>query len=259
MLTTSATYRLIASDIDRSLARTRAEPPVALETRYYLDHIGAVKDIDGLVKDHRLFTYAMKAFGLEDMGGARAFMRKILSEGINDPKSFANRLADSRFIEFARVFNFDSLGPFTTQMPAARDGVVDRYIRQTLETEAGAENEGVRLALYFERKAPTVASAYGLLADPALWQVLKTTFGFPSEMANAAIDKQADAVLARLSLADLKDPVKLERLIQRFAAAWDATTAAAQDPVLMLFSNQPAAQTDTDLIMTVTSLKHGGP
>src|SRR6185503_14227415 len=109
-----------SSNLDRSLERTRAEAPVALETRYYLDHIGAVNDIDGLIQDHRLFTYAMKAFGLDDMGNARAFMRKVLSEGVIDPKSFANRLADDRFVEFARAFNFESLGSEATKVAAAR-------------------------------------------------------------------------------------------------------------------------------------------
>lgn len=259
MLSTSVSYRLIANNLDRSLERTRSDAPVALETRYYLDHIRNVTDIDGLIQDHRLFSYAMKAFGLDDMGYAKAFMRKILTEGINDPQSFANKLADDRFIEFARAFKFESLGTETTHTIEAQQGVVDRYIRQTMETEAGADDEGVRLALYFERKAPTVASAYGLLSDPALWQVLKTTFGFPAEMANADIEKQADAINARLDLADLQDPEKLARLITRFTATWDATNNAGQDPVLQLFSNQPAAQADLNLMMTLTSLKHGGP
>ena len=41
-------------------------------------------------------------------------------------------------------------------------------VRQAMEQDAGASNEGVRLALYFERMAPRIKNAYQLLADKAL-------------------------------------------------------------------------------------------
>jgi hypothetical protein len=258
MLTTSATYRLITRDIDRSLAETAARPRVALESDYYLKHIGAVTSIDDFLKDTRLFTFAMKAFGLEDMAYARGFVRKILSDGVSDPQSLANRLTDDRFVAFARTFDFAAKGENATASTDAQQGVVDRYVRQTLEVSAGENNEGVRLALYFQREAPSVTSAYTLLSDAALWQVVKTVFGFPDEMANADIEKQANAVLQRLDLVDLKDPAKLDRLIARFTATWDATQTSAQDPVLSLFSTQAQPSVDLDLIMTLKSLKYGG-
>ena len=258
MLTTSAIYRTITRDIDRSLAQTAARPSVALESDYYLKHIGSVTSIDDFLKDTRLFNFAMKAFGLEDMAYAKGFMRKILSDGVSDSKSLANRLADDRFVAFARTFDFATKGEETTASTDARQGVVDRYVRQSLEVSAGEDNEGVRLALYFQREAPQVSSAYGILADAALWQVVKTVFGFPDEMANADIEKQAQAVSQRLDIADLKDPAKLDRLIARFTAVWDATDTSAQDPVLSLFSTSSQPTVDLDLIMTLKSLKYGG-
>jgi hypothetical protein len=260
MLTTTVSYRLITKDIDKSLETTSKEGPVALETRYYLDHIGSVKSIDDLLKDYRLFNYAMKAFNLEDLGQARAFMKKVVNEGVDDPKSFANKLNDPRFTAFAKTFNFKTYGDATTQSSVAQQGVVDRYVRQTLENEAGADNQGVRLALYFQRQAATVKSPYDLLADPALWQVMKTTFGFPDEMANAGIEQQAAAVLARVSISDLHDPAKLDKLITRFTATWDATQVTTIDPVLGLFNAQSDSPSiDLDLIVTLNSLRHGGP
>ncbi len=258
MQTTLSTYRTITRDIDRTLATTAAQRPVALETAYYLKHIGDVKSVDDFIKDTRLFTYAMKAFGLEDMSGAKAFMRKVMVEGVSDSNSFANRLADDRFVKFATTFNFSVAGDQTTASTDAQQGVVDNYVRQTLETTAGADNDGVRLALYFQREAPHVKSAYGLLGDAALWQVVKTVFGFPDEMANADIDSQARAVLKRLDIADLSDPTKLDRLITRFSAAWDAANIVTTDPVLSLFTQGQQPNVDLDLVMTLNNLKHGG-
>ncbi len=257
MLTTSATYRTITRDIDRTLAQTAARKPVALETDYYLRHIGDAASIDDFIKDSRLFNYAMKAFGLEDMAGAKALMRKVLVEGVADSQSFANRLADDRFVRFASTFDFAGKGAEATASVDARQGVVDRYVRQTLEVTAGEDNEGLRLALYFQREAPNVTTAYGLLADAPLWKVVQTIFGFPDEMANADIERQASAVRARLDVADLQDPAKLDRLIRRFTAVWDAAEAA-QAPVLALFSEPSGGSSDLELIMTLKSLKYGG-
>ncbi len=258
MLTTSAAYRILTRDIDRTLAQTAAERPVALESDYYLSHIGDVHSVDDFLKDTRLFNYAMKAFGLEDMAGAKAFMRKVMVEGASDPKSFANRLADDRFVRFATTFDFADNPETAATTTDAQQGVVDRYVRQTMEISAGSDNDGVRLALYFAREAPKVASAYGLLGDQALWKVVKTIFGFPDAMANADIEKQAAAVDARLDIADLKDPAKLDRLISRFSAAWDASEVAPADPVLALFDNSQGPTVDLNLVMTLKSLKYGG-
>jgi len=261
MQTTSATYRLLASDLTRTLTQTSAEKPVALETAYYLKNIGNIKSIDDFLSDTRLFKYAMNAFGLSDMDNAKAFMRKVLTEGVSDSSSFANRLNDERFVRFAETFNFAANGDQTTASTDAQQGVVDRYLRQTLETEVGADNQGVQLALYFQREAPNVSSAYGLLGDSALWKVVQTVFGFPDAMANAGIDEQAAAVNAQLDVADLKDPAKLDKLITRFTAMWDATQDTQQDPVISLFSsdmNAAPVDVNLNLVMTLNTLKHGG-
>src|SRR5690606_35411929 len=119
-------------------------------------------------------NYAMKAYGLEDMAYAKGMLRKVLTDGVADSTSFANRLNDDRFLEFAKTFDFAAKGAETTAGATATTDVVDKYVRHSLEVDAGEENEGVRLALYFERLAPKVTSAYGLLADPAIWKVIQT-------------------------------------------------------------------------------------
>jgi hypothetical protein len=259
MLTTTTSYRLIARDMTRSLAQKAAEKPVALETANYMKQIGEIKSIDEFLKNTRVFKFAMTAFGLEDMAHAKGLMRKILTEGVADAKSLANRMNDDRFKEFATVFNFARDGEATTTTTAAKQGVVDRYVRQTLEVSAGEENEGVRLALYFQRMAPQVTTTYGLLGDAALTEVVKTVLGLPDEMANADIEKQAAAIEKRLDIEDLADPVKLERFINRFVTTYDALNVTATSPVLSLFDDSYSSGTLTlDLAMTLNNLKRGG-
>lgn len=248
-------YRLISRDLTRTLSLKAAEKPVAMEAKYYLDNIGKIRSIDAFLKNTRVFNFAMKAFGLEEMAYAKGYMRKVLTEGIADPKSFANKLNDPRFVQFASTFNFARDGVMTTATNDVRQPIVDRYVRQSLESDEGASNEGVQLALYFQRMAPTVKSAYGLLADPALWRVVKTSFDFPDAMANAPIDKQAQAVKAQLNVADLKDPKKMDALLRRFSVKWDMAQGTDASPLLALF-NTSGVSTNTSL--SILNLKYGG-
>ena len=259
MLTTLDSYSTIAANLTRSLSTTAAKPQVARETDYYLAHIENIKSIDDFLADDRVFRYAMKAFGLEDMAYAKAFMRKVLTEGVDKRDSFVNTLADARYKDFAQTFNFARYDKTTTIFDRTRQGTVDRYVRQTLEEDAGAQNEGVRLALYFQRKAPSVTSAYGILADAALLKVVQTALGIPAETSAMDIDKQAQMISARLDVADLKDPDKLKSFLGRFASLWEVNNpSSTTDPTAVLFSQPLELGIGGDLLASLQNLRLGG-
>src|SRR5262245_51082128 len=188
MLSTIADYLRISTDMGKSLTLTAEKPDVSRDTDYFLAHIGNVKTIDDFLKDYRLYSYAMKAYGLSDMTYAKAFMRKVLTEGVSDSDAFANKLTDTRYRQFATAFNFAALGDQATQTTAATTGTATQYVTQTMEEKAGDQNEGLRLALYFTRKASTITSAYQILADKALTQVVQTAMGWSSTISSSDID-----------------------------------------------------------------------
>ncbi|WP_157016404.1 DUF1217 domain-containing protein [Mesorhizobium xinjiangense] len=257
MLSTYFSYNLITRDLDRSLDRVEARPLVQRESEYYLENITSVKSIDAFLSDDRLFRYAMKAYGLEDMDYAKAFMEKVLTEGIDDEESFANKLSDSRYKEFAEVFNFARHGETATLFERAQQGTVDRYVRQTLEEDAGNQNEAVRLALYFERKAPEVGSVYGLLADSALARVTYTMLGLPDSFAALDIDKQAEFIKERIDIEDFGDPEALAEMVRRFTAMWDVQNpdTTAVNNVSILFSEPAEYGISTNLLLTLQQMK----
>ncbi|MEP9372703.1 DUF1217 domain-containing protein [Mesorhizobium sp. KR1-2] len=372
MLNTYTSYQLITRDIDKSLTRVQKQPVVDRETKYYLENITKVKSIDEFVKNDRLFKYAMKAFGLEDMAYAKAFMVKALKEGVSDPNSFANKLSDKRYADFVSAFNFAAYGDqatvyckaqqLTTQnyatqavlagvnpnsaaikaetayylanivkvksidefmandrlysyamtafgMDPATDtkdlmrqmlegGVRDpssiankqmepryaafvstfnfeaygetattynpaqqpataKYFRQALEENAGADNEGVRLALYFQRKAPGIKSFYQVLADPALAKVVRTMLSLPDSFAQADIDKQVHLFEKRLKISDLADPKALDKLLTRFTTMWEIEnpSSPAQTSLSVLFSQPVEYGVSTNLMMAIQKMR----
>ncbi|MFN3744327.1 MAG: DUF1217 domain-containing protein [Hyphomicrobiaceae bacterium] len=249
MFSTPIGYKLIASDLTAALKRTAEQPVVQRESEYYLSAIKDIKSIDEFLKNDRVFKYAMKAFGLQDMDYAKAFMRKVLTEGIDDPESFANKLTDKRYREFAETFNFARYSTGTTIFERTRQGTVDRYVRQTLESDAGQTNEGVRLALYFQRMAASVETPYHLMADRALLKVTQVALGIPESASNMDIDRQAELISKKLDIEDLKEPAKLDKFIERFTALWEIEhpSTPSISGVIQLF-------TDTESLVSVDLL-----
>ncbi|TYR30116.1 DUF1217 domain-containing protein [Mesorhizobium microcysteis] len=355
MINTYMSYNLITRDLGKSLDRVEKQPVVQRDTEYYLANITKVKTIDEFVNNPRLFNYAMKAHGLEDMTYAKAFMVKALKEGVTDPDSFANKLIDKRYAEFVKSFNFAAYGEFATTYAAAEHPVidlylkvntppngapsqfhiqesayyaqnignvksiddflhkdnerlltyalnaiglddaiddpklirkmleggiddpkspanvdenekwaafaktfdfaglgeaattynlsqrpaVDKYLRQALEEDAGAQNEGVRLALYFSRKAGEITNAYQILGDKALGTVVRTLLGLPDAVAQLDIDKQAALIESKINLEDFQDPEKLGKLMQRFTTMWEMNNPTTSPESMLVSLFQP--------------------
>lgn len=252
MLSTYAAYQLTTQNIDRSLTIVKSDPMVERETAYYKENVGKIKTAEEFVNDSRIFGYAMKAFGLDDMTYAKAFMLKVLKEGTDENTAFANRLADKRYVDFAETFNFSRHGETATTFTKAQQGTVDLYMRQTLEENEGAKNEAVRLAMYFERKAPDLESVTGILADSALSKVVRTVLGLPESTAMLDIDKQIDMLSERIDIKDFQDPDKLAKMIERFSAMWDMEngSSAAESQVGLLFSGS-SPTLSADLLMSL--------
>lgn len=259
MLGTVARYHQIARNIEKSVGVISQRPDIRRETDYFLSNIRTVKSAEDFIKNDRLYKFAMTAFGLKDMIYGKAFMRKVLTEGIDGSRSFALQLADPRFREFAEAFNFARYGATATAFERAQQGTVDRYLRIQLETEAGQNDEGLKLALYFQRKAPEVTSVYGLMGDPALYKVLQTALGLPAAYSNTDVDRQAAFLQSRITVEDFKDPVKLDNFLTRFTARWQATNEATGPAIPQVALTRPTlASFDNSLLLSMQLLRGYG-
>lgn len=249
-------YQIVSRNLARSISTVKAQPQVKRETEYYLSKIATVKTIEDFTNDRRLFAYAMKAHGLSDMTYAKAMMVKVLKEGRDATDAFANKLADRRYVDFAETFDFKRHGALATTFTKTQQGVVDKYLRQTLEENAGANNEGVRLSLYFQRKASSVSSVTELLGDRALAAVTRTALGLPSSSALLDIDKQIAQIEDKLDVKDFKDPAKLAKFINRFTVLYDIENPpeGGSGGVGLLFE-QSGAGISGNLMLAIQNLK----
>lgn len=261
MVATLDSYRFVTNDLTRSLQTTSKQPQVARQTENYLADIGKIKSIDDFVKNDRVYRYAMQAFGLDDMIYAKAMVKKVLTEGLESSTALANRLNDPRFKELATVFNFGKYGETTTDSVDAKQGVVDRFVRLQLENQNGQQNEGVKLALYFARKAPKLSSTLGILADKNLLKVMQTALNIPESTGLMDLDKQAEMYAKRIDIADFKDPAKLDKFMVRFTSQWDIANGAATSGVsspAILFGGAASMGVSSSVLASLQNLKLGG-
>jgi Protein of unknown function (DUF1217) len=221
MTTTTSAYLAISQNLPRYQAMTAAEPAVQSATAYYEANIGSVTSIEDLVGNYRLLSYALDAYGLGDQIDSTALITQVLEGGVSNPNSLANTLSNSAWKAFAAAFNFVGAGASSVSSATGVETTTSDYVEQQLESDQGAQNAGVELALYFQRVAPTVTSEYGILADPNLLEVAQTIFGLSPATSAENIDTQAQTLSRLMPISDLQDPTKLQQLTERFTAMYD--------------------------------------
>ncbi|MCW4113400.1 DUF1217 domain-containing protein [Aurantimonas sp. MSK8Z-1] len=219
------------------------------EVQYYLDTMPTITSLDEFVADKKLTSFVLKAHGLEDQTVTPTMWKKILTSDLADKSSYVYS-QDSRFQEIAMSFNFETDGSIalgdTAQNAAKVVQTQDLYARLTLETNVGDQSEGARLALYFQRVAPNLNSAYDILADKAAFEVVRTALGLPASMSQADLDVQARVLQKKLDIADFHDPKSLDKFISRFAAMYDVQNdnSASSNPALILLGGSSASSGD---------------
>ncbi|MBY5569489.1 DUF1217 domain-containing protein [Rhizobium leguminosarum] len=223
--------------------KDKAAKDATAEVDYFAKGMAKVKSLDDFLDDSRLTDLVLKANNLHPEDYDKATLKKIFTSDPDDKKSYLNATADARFKDIVAAFNFDKDGNLTRakigtiQNKAAEEHTQELYIQQTMEAQQGESNDGVRLALYFSRKASSITSIYGILGDRALYQVITTAYSLPSQISGMDVAKQADLINRFVKLEDLQDPKKVDKLLRRFTAMYDVQNATQQSPALMILTN----------------------
>ena len=221
MTSTTAAYLAVNQNLARYRAMTAAEPAVKTATAYYNANIGKATSIQAFVGNYRLLSYALNAYGLGDQINNTALITQVLEGSVANAKSLANTLPNANWKAFATAFTFVGKDASSVSSTGAVKTTTADYVEQQLESDQGADNVGVQLALYFQRVAPTVTSEYGILADPNLLEVARTIFGLSAYTSASSIASQAQTLSRLMPLSDLHDAKKLTRLVERFTAMYD--------------------------------------
>jgi len=207
-----------------------SQPEVKAGTDYYQANIGNVKNVDDLLKDRKLLTVALGAYGLESQVGAKGLLKKLLSEDPTASGSLAQRMADPRYQNFAKAFaSLRSDGGASIRQQASIDSVVGAYRQSQFEKAVGRNDTSARQALYFARVAPQATqSIYQVLTDKTLSAVVREAYGLPKEAAALDVKQQIRQLESKgFDHTKLGDEKFVKSLIGKFLASKDAAGAPA--------------------------------
>jgi len=209
-----------------------SSPEIQRNIAYFNDTIGDIGSAEELVADRRLLGVVLGAYGLGDEIDKRAFIRRILEDGVDTPGTLGNRLNNQAYKDMARDLKFDTDGPRT--MPVAlREKTVSNYLEQSFEISVGEQSESLRLALDFKRRAAEVSDRgwFALMGDTPARTLLETALGLPSDIGSIEIDKQRELfeeralrVLGTRDAESLSDPAIIDKLVSRYLVLDEAAS-----------------------------------
>lgn len=220
-------WKIVQRTEARQIETVARDPVVQRSTAYFRDNIDRVTKAEELVKDYRLLSTALSAFGLEGDIANKAFIQKVLESDVSDKSSLVNRLADKRYLRLAEAFGYGA------EKPAANlaETVSTNFVQREFERRIGESDENLRLALNARRDLQEFAGRessertlwFEVIGNQPLRKVFQGAFGFSESYGRLPVDRQLEeytkAAKRLLGSSDFKEmakPENMERLVQTF-------------------------------------------
>lgn len=226
-----AGWKLLARTQERQQAAFNESTQIVREVDQFREKIATLKSSDDLVNDRTLLKVALGAFGLEGDIDNKAYIKKVLDDGVFNPDALANRLSDKRYKAFSEAFGFGDFGTSKIKISTFPDEIIEAYKTLQFETAVGEQNADMRMAMGFERELDRVLSAnssengrwFAIMGSPPLRTVFETALGLPSSLGAIDLDLQlkafkekADSVFKTTDVSVFKDADRREELTRSF-------------------------------------------
>lgn len=202
----------------RALERLAKDPQIQRKLAAFELAVGKARDLETALKDPRVLAVLLPAMGLGDQLEFPGLARRALTADPADPKSLLTRLTDVRWRDAVTTLDLKGRGIEALRDPAniARfdKGLRSLQWRQSLDET----NVGISDALFFKQVAGNVTTTFGVLGNAVLRRVVTGALGLPPELALQSVEAQARAIERRMPISDLRNPNKVDRLIERYLA-----------------------------------------
>lgn len=199
-------WNFLQRTMDTQTKAFEASPQISRDLDYFAENIGKVETAEDLSNDRRLMRVALGAYGLDDDLNNTYFMKTILEEGSQAPDALANKLADKRYLEFAKDFGFGDLGGPWHKTSSFADNIKEAYTTRQFEKAVGEQDESIRLAMNAVRELQDLAvngtsdntKWFSVLGNPPLRNVMEATFNLPQSFGTLDLDKQLEVFRGRM-------------------------------------------------------------
>ena len=199
---------------------------------YFRANIGKINTAEDLVKDRRLLSVALTAFGLENDINNKFFIQKVLQDGTLKPDALANRLADKQYQKLSNAFGFGNFKTPRSKLSDFADKILSQYRARQFENAVGTQNNDYRLALNLQRELPEIAAKksgsddakwFTVMGNTPLRKVFQTALGLPASTATLDLDQQLSIFKSRAksqfgseTISQFADPAVMDKLLKSF-------------------------------------------
>lgn len=219
---------------ERRLEMFRGQAANARDIAYFKANAAKIRTPDDLFADDRLYRFVLDAFGLSDQANARALMRKVISEGVSDPRSTANRMTDPRFKEMVAALGFETV-PANLGDTDVIVAVTNRYVAAHPGTTPFGTDFRSRELAYYRTAVKSVRTVDDLMNDQRLLAFVTEAFGLTGALADRALLRKvltegapaasdprlhelAGAFRFEITRSSLQRPEAADHFIHRFTA-----------------------------------------
>lgn len=224
-------WKLLQATYDRQFEGFSQSPSVANDRAYFLETFSKPVELETFLSDKRLLRVSLTAF---DLGGEEwkgGFIRKVVEEAADPASTFLQRLNQPDYTSFSKSFKLQD-GKIALTEEAALE-LADKFESAAFREAVGDVDNNMRLSLNYQNKISDIAGAasseeailYRMLGNVPVRTVMETALGLPSDFTKLDIERQAVILKEQLQskigindIAELAEPEKVEKVIQRFHA-----------------------------------------
>jgi hypothetical protein len=223
----------------QGIKMTAAEPQVKRAVDSFTAAVGKAKSVQQLLANPTVMQVLLTANGLGDQVAYTALAQKALTSDLNDPKSLANTLTDTRWKSVVQTYDLANKGLSVIQNPKVIATIANAYAEITWRKSLDATTPGLSNALTFRGEASTITSVDQILGDPVMRTVVTTALNLPLEIAFQPLEAQEKAISSRLDIKQFQDPKFVEQFTQRYLIAAGANaTNTGQTPSMAALASQ---------------------
>ncbi|MEO1242624.1 MAG: DUF1217 domain-containing protein [Pseudomonadota bacterium] len=225
-------WRVLEQTNVRQRETFERSPELTRNIEYFRENITKAETAEDLVKDRRLLTVALGAFGLSEEINKGGFILKMLEEGTEENTAFANRFNDNRYRSLVEAFGYGNItNGSNILLESFREDIIARYKSLEFERAVGEVDNDMRLAMNFKREIGEIAAStesettawFQIMGQLPLRELVSTALNIPTEVSQLDVDRQqeifadrAQRLLGDSSPKIFEDPDVVNDMIRRF-------------------------------------------
>ncbi len=229
MISSLALFRRATTEGEeaRALARLAKQPAQQRGLEQFNRALGQAKDLNAALRDPRVMGVLGRALGVPEAAQQLGLASRALLSDLQDPRSIANTLPDSRWKAAARTLNLHGKDLSALKDPALQAKLAEGLQRAAWNEELEGQANGLGDAVLFIQQAGSVKNTYEILGNAVLRRVITKALGLPDQIAVQSVEAQRRAVESRLNVAKLNDPRQVRQLAERYLLTKEMEASSA--------------------------------